>query len=239
MKNCQRAAYDIKKEKIKLGISPLYCKNKDLCPFASLEELKSGLFLITAWPPNFDIIPFTKEKFKTKEEEIREMMGNNYEKNINRIHSLLCCKKEQHIIGFTKKPNNTEIKDFYSYCCPSSPILIAFYPTKIVKPFKKEWIKAFKHYNDHLTLHTPLIKNPQYDIGKIYNENMEIVINEFKRRTRCILCNFFATEEIKGYISDRNMILKELNQKLLDHLKSDEHQLNVHKLYNEDLLAVS
>ena len=231
--------YDIKKEKIKLGISPLYCKNKDLCPFASLEELKSGLFLITAWPPNFDIIPFTKEKFKTKEEEIREMMGNNYENNINKIHSLLCCKKEQHIIGFTKKPNNSEIKDFYSYCCPSSPILIAFYPTKVVKPFKKEWIKAFKHYNDHLTLHTPLIKNPQYDIGKIYNDNMEIVINEFKKRTRCILCNFFATEEIKGYISDRNMILKELNQKLLDHLKSDEHQLNVHKLYNEDLLAVS
>jgi len=52
----------------------------------------------------------------------------------------------------------------------------------------------------------------------------------------CVI--FFATEEIKGYISDRSMILKELNQKLLDHLKSDEHKLNIHKLCNEDLLAV-
>ena len=68
---------------------------------------------------------------------------------------------------------------------------------------------------------------------------MEVVIHYFKKRTRCILCNFFAKEEIKGYISDRNMILKELNQKFVDHLKSEEHKLNIHKLFNEDLLAIS
>lgn len=121
--------YDIKNNTIKLGISPLYSKNKDLCPFSGLEELKSGLFLITAWPPNFDIIPFNEDYFKIKQQEIKEMMGNNYESNINKVYSILCCKKEKHIIGFTKKPHNLEIKDFYSYCTPTSQILIAFYPT--------------------------------------------------------------------------------------------------------------
>ena len=232
--------YNISNKKLKLGISPIFCKNNDLFPFSSLEELKNGLFLINSWPPNFEIIKFSEENFSSRNKEINEMLGENYENNLNKIHSILCCKsKERHIIGFTKKPRNSEIKDFYLYCCPTSPILIAFYPTKVVKPFEKEWIKAYKHYHDHLALNTPLIKNPKYDVGKIYSDNIEKVIHDFKKRTRCILCNFFAKEEIKGYISDKNMILKELNQKFLDHLKSEEHKLNMHKLYNEDLLAIS
>ena len=104
--------YKKNNDRIKLGLIALY--NNDLFLFSSLEELKNGLFLINNWPPNFEIIQFSEKYFKSKEEGIKEMMGENYETNINKIHSILCCKSnERHIIGFTKKPKNREIKDFY------------------------------------------------------------------------------------------------------------------------------
>ena len=235
---CEKC-YEAKNEKIMLGLSPTQYKNNDLCTVNSLQELKSGLFLITEYLYNYELIPYKKEIFESKIDEIKTMMGYNYANNINKVNNIICCKsKHKHIIGFTKRSLDPDKKDNYSYISPSSPVLIAFYPTKVVMPFKKEIFIAFKQYLIHINLRTPLIKNPNYNIAKIYDDNMDSVINEFKRRTKCVLCNFVATDEINGYISDKRMLLQELNQKLLDHLKSAEHILNTQKLFNEDLFAV-
>ena len=234
---CEKC-YEIKMYQLKLKMFHLQNNNIDLFPFESLNELNNGLFLIRAYSPNFSTISSQNHIFKTRQNEIKKMMGDLYSQNCNKMADIICCNsKYKHIIGFTKKPLNQQNNVFY-YISPNSPILIVFYPTKVVMEFNKDIYTAFKHYLNYLEKGGTLTKHPKYDIGKLYNDNMDTIISEFKKRTKCILCNFKACDEIKGYVSDKRAILRELYQKLLDHLKSPEHMLNAQKLDNENLSAV-
>ena len=229
-----KQCYEKNEENLKYGlITQEKFKNNNLCTLKGIRWVNTGLYYIDYWLTNFEEIPYKNENLLKRENEIKEMMGEDYEKNRELIYSILCCgSAEQHIVGFTKKGlDNTT----YSYFCQSSPLLIAFYPSKEIQPFNKNWIKAYKDYETYKKGKGKLLVDKKYNVKKIYEDQIDEYIKDFKKRTKCILCGFEAKGEIKGYVSDKRMLIKELQQKLSEHTNSVEHKLNMQQLNNEGL----